>query len=162
MRRSLALLATLFALSTGGARLAAAADCHALKELTWLLGTWRVETETRQVYERWAAISTETWEGYGETRARGAEGAPGELLESEALRLVEMAGEVYYLAKVAHNPLPVAFRLTQCGPSFAVFENRAHDFPRVIAYRLEKGTLIAEVSDGEAGGRSFTLRFTQD
>lgn len=161
MRRSLALFAAL-ALTTGGAAMAQAADCHALKQLTWLLGTWRLGTETRQVYERWAAVSTETWEGYGETRALGADGAPGELLESEALRLVEMAGEVYYLAKVAPNPLPVAFRLTQCGESFAVFENRAHDFPRVIAYRLEKGTLIAELSDGEAGGKGFTLRFTQD
>jgi len=142
--------------------MAQAANCHALKHLTWLLGTWRLETETRQVYERWAAISTETWEGYGETRARGTAEAPGELLESETLRLVEMAGEVYYIAKVAHNVLPVAFQLTQCGPDFAIFENRAHDFPRVIAYRLENGTLIAEVGDGEAGGRSFTLRFTPD
>lgn len=163
MRRTLAVFLALCALlSLGGTRVAAAADCRALKHLTWLLGTWRMETETRRVYERWAAVSTETWEGYGETRALGADGAPGELLESETLRLVEMEGEVYYIAKVAHNALPVAFRLTQCGPDFAIFENRAHDFPRVIAYRLEKGTLTAEVSDGEAGGRSFTLRFAPD
>jgi hypothetical protein len=161
MRRSLVWLAAL-ALTTGGAAMAQADDCHALKQLTWLLGIWRCETEARQVHERWAAVSTETWEGYGETRARGRADAPGALLESETLRLVEMAGEVYYIAKVAHHPLPVAFRLTQCGPGFAIFENRAHDFPRVIAYRLEKGTLIAEVGDGEAGGRSFTLRFTPD
>jgi len=142
--------------------MAQAADCHALKHLTWLLGSWRAEAGGRAIREHWAPVSTETWEGYGETRARGAEGAPGDLLESETLRLVEMAGEVYYIAKVAHNALPVAFRLTQCGPSHAVFENPAHDFPRRIAYRLEQGTLIAEVSDGEVGGKGFTLHFERD
>ncbi len=163
MRSRLAAGAAAFTLTLGAARMAPAADCHALKHLTWLLGSWRAEAGTRVISEHWAAVSTETWEGFGETRAAAPGGeAAGAVVESESLRLVEMAGEVFYIAKVAHNLLPAAFRLGECGEGYAVFENPDHDFPRRIAYRLDGGRLIVEVSDGEVGGKGFTLNFTRN
>lgn len=83
----------------------------------------------------------------------------GALRESESLRLVVMAGEVYYLAKVPHNPLPVAFRLSEGGDRSAVFTNPDHDFPRRIEYHLGDGVLTVRVSDG--GEKGFELRFTR-
>jgi hypothetical protein len=152
--------------------MAPAADCGELKQLTWLLGHWRAEAGERVIRESWAPVSTETWEGYGTTRAAApgggaagegvAAGGEGAVLESESLRLVQMAGEVFYIAKVGHNALPVAFRLSECGEGFAVFVNPAHDFPRRLEYRLAGDALSVRVSDGSEGGQGFTLNFKRD
>jgi hypothetical protein len=73
-----------------------------------------------------------------------------------------MAGEVFYIAKVAHNPLPIAFKLSECGEGLAVFTNPAHDFPRRLEYRLAGDALSVQVSDGTEGGKGFTLNFKRD
>jgi hypothetical protein len=69
-----------------------------------------------------------------------------------------MSGQLYYIAKVAHNALPVAFALTECGDSHAVFENPEHDFPTRIAYRLgEAGEMTVGVTG--ADGKGFEIHF---
>lgn len=61
----------------------------------------------------------------------------GAVQNRETLRLVEMSGEVFYIAKVPQNELPTAFKLTKCGQNFFVFENPLHDFPKKITYSFE-------------------------
>ena len=86
--------------------------------------------------------------------------ATNELLSSESLRIVEMSGEVFYLAKVGENDLPVAFKLTDCSETHAVFENAGHDFPRRLEYRLTgEERMIVRVSDGAENG--FEMKFTR-
>ena len=80
-------------------------------------------------------------------------------VSQESLRLVEMSGEVFYVAKVGHNDLPIAFKLTSGSDDRAVFENPQHDFPKRLEYRLTEGRLVVTVSDG--GTRGFTLDFTR-
>ena len=48
-------------------------------------------------------------EGAGATRESGS----STVETTETLRLVEMSGEVFYLAKTRQNPLPVAFKLSR-------------------------------------------------
>jgi len=148
-------------LSLGVVTMASADPCRSLTTLTWLLGRWEAVGEKTTVYERWAAVSTETWEGYGETRETAERPEDRTVLERESLRLVGMGDEIFYLAKVAHNALPVAFKLVDCGEERAVFENPDHDFPRRIEYRLVGNGLDVHVSDGAAEGRGFTLHFTR-
>ena len=119
-----------------------------------LLGDWRAETGERVVRESWREVSTDSWEGSGETR-----GPAGERVDSESLRLVAMGGGVFYLAKVAHNVLPVAFELVEQSPGHAVFANPDHDFPRRIEYVLRDGVLRVRVNDG--GEKGFELTFTR-
>jgi peptidoglycan/xylan/chitin deacetylase (PgdA/CDA1 family) len=54
----------------------------------------------------------------------------------ETIRVASMSGEVFFVAKVAHNEFPVAFKLTECSSVLAAFENPAHDFPTGIVYNL--------------------------
>lgn len=127
-----------------------------LDNLEWLLGTWRTTGASRVSEEQWTRITPDTWEGTGRT----LDSATGRVLGVESLRLVHMSGEVFYLAKVDHNELPVAFRLTRSGPGQAVFENRSHDFPKVLDYRVAGGDSISvRVSDGADKG--FTLDFVR-
>lgn len=94
--------------------------------------------------------------------AQGARSrSDGRLLDGEALRLVAMAGHVFYVAKVAHNEYPVAFRLVDCDVDRLVFANPAHDFPRRIEYRRTgPDAFDAHVSDGATKG--FRLDFRRE
>ena len=74
-----------------------------------------------------------------------------------------MSNEVFYVAKVGHNELPVTFKLTSCSDKSARFENSSHDFPRVLEYTLERAEkeraekLTVYVSDGKDKG--FSVHF---
>ena len=75
-----------------------------------------------------------------------------------SMRLVAMDGQIFYLAKVASNLLPMAFRLDTCEPRRALFTNPSHDFPKSIDYSLAKnGELIVVVGHDQA--QQFTLVF---
>ena len=137
-----------------GAAATAAAGCDSLEPARWLIGEWTAESGNRLVHESWHAVSPATFEGRGLTTAA----AGGAVLDGETLRLVAMSDAVFYVAKVAHNAYPVAFRLTVCEPGRLVFENPTHDFPRRLEYlRQADGGMTVHVSDGAENG--FRLQF---
>ena len=80
---------------------------------------------------------------------------PGRADFVEALALIAMGNDVFYLARPPQNSGPVAFRLTEASDEHAVFENPAHDFPQKLHYRRNGDVLRIEVS-GETG-QDFTL-----
>lgn len=128
--------------------------CESLNSASWLLGEWVADQGDTIVIERWHKVSPSTFEGSGEWRSK----SNNELQSSESLRLLQMSGGVFYLANVSHNERPVAFKLKQCSPSHAVFENQEHDFPKIIEYQLTaKNRITATVTDGREKG--FKLHF---
>jgi len=145
---------SLFAASLGG--VTAHAACDSLDALRWLLGDWVADGSKSGFHESWREVSSQTFEGTGVERSK----ADGKARGGEVLRLVEMAGGVFYVSKVTHNDLPVAFRLSECEGGRFVFVNPAHDFPRRIEYaQREQERLTVKVSDGADKG--FTLEFTR-
>lgn len=129
-----------------------AADCH-LSSLNPLVGQWQAHTKKSVVSEHWHQVSKHSFEGKGQTHDLS-----GTLKDSEELRLVQMQGTVFYLAKVKHNPLPVAFALASCTNNSFRFENKNHDFPKQLDYQLlTPDSLKVDVSDG--AGQGFVLNF---
>lgn len=139
MIRRLTLL-TLLALAAAPA--VAQDRCDVLAPLAWLQGEWR--TDDGRARETWSVLSPSTWEGKASVGRT-----------EESLRLLAMEGEVFYLAKVAHNDLPTVFRMVECGENRAAFANPEHDFPRRLVYeRHEDGRLTVDVvGDGAEGFR---------
>lgn len=138
------------------APLATAGECRTLEPLAWLLGEWVAGGAKSTFRESWLARGPQTWEG------RGVETSKADPARSSAeeLRLVEMAGGVFYISKVTHNDLPVAFRLSECADGRFVFVNPAHDFPKRLDYlRDGEDRLQVRVSDGADQG--FTLDFAR-
>lgn len=132
-----------------------AATCNSLSGLDGFLGDWKAEDAKSTNEESWRAVAHDTWEGRGIVTPNA-----GGAASVEELRLVEMGGSVFYVAKVAHNELPVAFRLVECDGDRFTFENPAHDFPRRLEYRFgTDGRLTVDVSDG--AGKGFTLAFAR-
>lgn len=133
---------------------AAASECGSLASIDWLLGEWLAENAKTTWRESWTPIGPGTWEGRGIESSKAEPGRQG----IEDLRMVEMGGSVFYLAKVTHNEQPVPFRLVECSGDRLVFANPDHDFPRRLDYsRQGDGRLQVRVSDGADEG--FTLDF---
>lgn len=128
--------------------------CGSIDSLTWLVGDWKSESNKLKINESWKIISAKTFEGSGYTFSI----EKNKIVSSETLRLVEMSGEVFYVAKVASNDLPIAFKLTSCTTQAAIFENSQHDFPKKISYQLNQGDNITVVVTGEKG-KSFSIEF---
>jgi len=152
-KTAMSLLAAALALS---ALPAAAGECRTLGSLEWLLGEWVADGAKSTFRESWTARGPQTWEG------RGVEISKVDLAKTsgEVLRLIEMADAVFYLSKVTHNELPVAFRLSECADGRYVFVNATHDFPKRLDYVREgEDRLKVRVSDGADKG--FTLDFAR-
>jgi hypothetical protein len=132
----------------------AADNCASLGVADWLLGHWVAVDGDKTFTEIWTKLSDTTFEGKGVT----TKGASSAIIDGESLRLLQMEKGVFYVSKVTHNRLPIAFELTECSPQRLVFENPAHDFPRRLEYAAEAaGRLTVRVTDGKDKG--FTLRF---
>ncbi|SHF33058.1 hypothetical protein SAMN04487965_1954 [Microbulbifer donghaiensis] len=140
---------------TGAASMAAQAQsCTSLDDLQWLLGSWHYQDASKQMMERWQRVSAHTFEGIGASETENSGGDR----DIEILRLTEMSGEIFYLAKVSHNALPVAFKMTACRDNEAVFENPEHDFPSRLEYRLLDPNRL-RVSVAGTKGKRFILNF---
>jgi hypothetical protein len=131
-----------------------AEDCSSLDSIRWLVGEWATTGEGKQVLESWTAVSADTLEGVGAVRSPET----GEISVSETLRLVAMSGNVYYVAKVPENDLPVPFAMTSCDDSSASFTNALHDFPKRITYQRDGPDRIRVSVRGD-GDQGFTLAF---
>jgi hypothetical protein len=148
--------APLLILLAACAEAAAAAECSTLASMRWLLGDWLADGQKSAWRETWSEAGPHSWEGQGIETPK----ADPARASREDLRLVEMGGGVFYVAKVGHNDLPVAFKLVECGDVRLVFANAAHDFPRRLEYqRQPDGRLQVRVSDGADKG--FTLDFAR-
>ena len=128
--------------------------CGTVESLTWLVGNWNSENSKLKIKESWKRISAKTFEGSGYTYSI----KKNKIVSSETLLLVEMSGEVFYMAKVASNDLPVAFKLTSCTAKTVIFENSQHDFPKKISYQLNKDKNITVFVSGEKG-KGFSIDF---
>jgi len=135
---------------------AQAKNCGTVDSLTWLIGHWHSENSKLKINESWQRISDKTFEGAGSTYSF----KKNKTVSAETLRLVEMSGEIFYVAKVASNDLPVAFKLTNCTANTAIFENLQHDFPKKLSYQLINHNNLTVFVSGEKG-KAFSIEFTR-
>jgi hypothetical protein len=122
-----------------------------IADIAWLAGSWVSEGKPIVFEERWTTPA-------GGAMLAVSRTIKGErMIAFEYLRIVERDGGLVYIAQPNGRP-PTEFVLTALAARSATFENRAHDFPKVIRYALTPdGTLEARVSDG--GERSETFLF---
>lgn len=139
-----------------------AQDIDSVKDLSnfyWLEGKWEAKNGNIIIVEEWEIISPSTFEGIGYVR-KIDESKPD---SDESLRMLHMKGEVFYLAKVNHNEMPVPFRLVHREPDKFIFENKNHDFPKQITYLrmgIDSMTVrVGRLSDPQ--DRSFELHFSR-
>ncbi|WP_299942430.1 DUF6265 family protein [uncultured Microbulbifer sp.] len=131
----------------------ASMDCRSLEDIDWILGSWVSESSQRTYKEHWSKVSEATYEGYSEVTL-----TDGKNSGYESLRLVNMAGNIFYLAKVSENTLPIAFKLVSCSKDRLHFENIHHDFPQSIQYAYNNAGNLSVLVAG-SGNKGFKLNF---
>jgi len=133
-----------------------AKNCTTIDAFTWLIGDWHSQNSKLKINESWHQVSGKTFEGAGYAHSL----TKNKIVSAETLRLVEMSGEVFYVAKIASNDLPVAFKLTSCTATTAIFENALHDFPKKLSYQLITHNNLTVFVSGEKG-KAFSIEFTR-
>lgn len=124
-----------------------------LAALSWLAGNWVGQAGRATLEERWTRAAG------GAMLAVSRTVVGDRMVAFEFLRIVERDGSLVYIAQPNGVP-PTEFVLTHIDESRAVFENPAHDYPKVITYTLgPDDTLEARISDsGGHRAQSFSFR----
>jgi Domain of unknown function (DUF6265) len=118
-----------------------------LAKLSWLTGTWtRTNNEMdRTGMERWQKSSSMELRGIG-VSIKGKD-----TLFVEKLRILVRQNDLFYVADVPENQMPVYFKLTEVTDTGFICENPEHNFPKRISYQLDGDKLKATISgDGKA------------
>jgi hypothetical protein len=141
------LVAVVFALWVGPAARAQEAD--ALDALSWLAGDWERATSQGLSVERWRLRPDGSLEG--ESVIFSMNGV--QEVHVEAMLLVRMGADIFYIARPRQNEYPTGFRLVASGDGEYIFENPNHDFPQRIVYRRDgedafTATISAVTGDG--------------
>ncbi len=132
---------------------AGAQTCSGLDDLEIFLGSWQEIKEDKKTFEVWYKVSSNTIEGSASISDQS-----GNLKNSENLRIVEMSDEIFYIAKVSENSLPISFKLIRCEENRYEFENPQHDFPKKISYLFKSPTILLVQVSGEDGD-GFEINF---
>ena len=144
--KSIAVSVVFLALSAGPAPQPVQPVRASLSQLTWLAGVWAGGDNTE---ERWTPAAG----GAMLAVSRTIQG--DRMVAFEFLRIVERDATLIYIAQPDGRP-PTEFRLSAITADSVTFENRAHDFPKVIVYtKKPDGTLEARISDGGKKGETF-------
>lgn len=125
-------------------------ECATLDKANFLFDQWQTAQSGKRTTEHWWVIDEMNAQGVG--RWINSE---EKISYQEELRLIVMQDQLYYLAKVAQNPLPIAFKAIKCESNRIVFENLQHDFPQRIEYLNTDNKLLVTVSGEQQ--KSFTL-----
>lgn len=126
----------------------------ALDRLAWLAGDWRMERAGRVVDEHWMAPAGGAMLGMSRTVAKG------KMLEHEYVQIREgPGGDLYYVAQPSKQK-EATFKVVAQTDTEVVFENKEHDFPQVIGYRLNAdGSVLAWIEGPKADGTTRRVEY---
>lgn len=83
-----------------------------------------------------------------------------EEVQVEALLLVRMGADIFYIARPRQNEYPIGFRLVAQTDTEFVFENPTHDFPQRITYlRTAADSFTATIAGPGEDGESQEIAF---
>lgn len=123
-------------------------------DLHWLAGRWCSDTPGRWSEEWWTDARA------GLMLGLHREVDEGRLAGFEFLRIEIDDGAAVYQAQPGGKQA-VPFPLVEAGPSYAVFANPDHDYPKRLRYQRRGNALKASVDDG-LGGQILHFDWTRD
>lgn len=109
----------------------------------WLLGKWiRIDTTPgRLTYEYWTKINDSSYIGHGFVMQKK------DTIWQEKMQLHSEKANWYLDVSTPGNKNIVRFKLTSQLSNKLVFENKAHDFPKMISYWKTNEKLYATVAN---------------
>jgi len=150
------LIVLIVLLLAGSVHSAPVTGTESVQDLAWLAGCWASRGGEPGSGEQWSVPAGGTLFGINRTVR------DSRTVAFETMQIVETGeGRIEFVA----NPSGQAgarFALVQIGDQEVVFENREHDFPQRILYRLTAdGNMEARI-EGEQEGRTQAIDFPMD
>jgi len=133
-----------------------AQDKTKFEMLGWIAGNWSGKMGQATMEENWLPPAGGSMLGVSRVVAGPR------MVAFEFLRIVQKDGEVFYVAQPGGRPA-TEFKLTSVTATKAVFENPAHDHPKIITYEKDAaGNLLATIEGDERGQhKKQEFRFTR-
>lgn len=128
----------------------------ATMRVNWLAGCWEARDGARTTFEMWSPPAGGMLVGAGRTVVDGRQRG------HEHLRL-HAAGDTLVYTAIPSGQIETEFKSTSLTDSSFVVENKAHDFPQRITYRLTGADSLVVRVEGPApnGTRRFSLKFAR-
>jgi hypothetical protein len=121
-----------------------------LHQASWLIGRWENTSEEGSLSEIWTEVNDSTYQ------ANTYFAIPtGDTVFTEEIQLHQSGKHVWYSTKVSdqNDGKAVDFNMTKVSDKEIVFENKEHDYPQKIHYKLDGKTVTATIS-GKEGGKA--------
>jgi hypothetical protein len=118
-----------------------------------LIGVWEGPLGDARYRETWHQHDATTFNGIAQVIANG------QVVNEEQMRLMYFAGEWLFIASTGGQRITSFVRVAVRDGEW-VFENREHDFPQRIGYRVQADTLSAYIAllDDQGRRQEFVLR----
>lgn len=125
-----------------------------IKDFDGMAGCWERRDDTKKllVSEQWMSPAGTSMIGMARTVKND------KTTGWEYLRIEQRTDGIYYVAKPRENPEETAFRLISSNLNEVVFENKEHDFPQRIIYKLQ-GTKMTGRIEGNNNGKFLGIDF---
>ncbi|MCP9752456.1 DUF6265 family protein [Ferruginibacter sp. HRS2-29] len=124
----------------------------------WLVGTWVNHRHNGDIYESWIKIND------NELAGKSYKIKAGDTVVLEKVQLLQKENILFFIPVVTgqNDGKPVSFEEIQGQAGELLFENKEHDFPQRISYRLVRpDSLVAEISgtrDGKTSVQTFPMK----
>ncbi len=124
-----------------------------IENFAWLAGCWDGSNDKKETLEQWMKPSGGVMLGTSRIVKNGKN------VEYEFMRIHrEDNGDIYYTA-IPSGQKEASFKLVNNDARQLIFENKEHDFPQRIIYRLEKdGSLLAWI-EGKKDGKEMRFDY---
>jgi hypothetical protein len=128
-----------------------------LSDVAGLAGCWERRDEAKKllISEQWMSPAGSSILGMGRTVR------DGKTTDWEFMRIEERADGLYFVARPRGNADDTSFKLVDSEANNFIFENKAHDFPQRVMYKISGDALtgrIEGVNNGKAMGIDFPMR----
>ncbi len=136
-------------------------ETKGIKSFEWLIGTWEFKSPTVSIQETWAKTNDSIWQGSSFFIQEL------DTVNMESITIEAKTSGIFYIPIVINqnDGLPVYFKLKEQDDSSFTFENKGHDFPQLIKYRLVNAdSLVAEISgqfDGDEKSEQIPMKRIQ-
>jgi Domain of unknown function (DUF6265) len=124
---------------------------RSIESLNWLAGCWQGTGKQEGITEQWMYPAGGLMLGMGRTVK------DGRAVEYEFTRISEEHGTLVYTATPSGQET-ASFTLSGGAAGEFIFENKQHDFPQRVIYKLQDGSLLARI-EGTMNGTLKGIEF---
>ena len=126
----------------------------AIADLDGMAGCWEQKDDSKKllISEMWMKPAGMSMLGMGRTVKND------KTTGWEYMRIEQRADGMYFVSKPKENTEDTAFKLIRSTLNEVVFENKEHDFPQRIIYKLQGTTMVGRI-EGNNNGKFLGIDF---